>query len=309
MKIYMAPMEGVTDFTFRNTFAKYYGGVDKYFTPFISPRSTESFTSKELRELSPENNAGKCVVPQYLTCVPEHFIWAMKDALKAGYNEVNLNLGCPSGTVTSKKKGSGFLLYPEELECFFEKVFSCETAGKMKISVKTRIGFHDPEEFGPILDIYNKFPLSELIIHPRVRDDMYDKPVRREYFEKALHQAKMPLVYNGDIKSAGDIKEVTGKYTGLSAIMLGRGLVAKPWLAENGVPDVNTFKAFHDELFAQYKSRLSGPAPIMAKYKEFWYYFMQDFVYGERYGKEFKKAKTVSETEAVIGRIMAGGMK
>ncbi len=314
MNIYMAPMEGITDFTFRNTFAKYYEGVDKYFTPFLSPNSTESFTTKELNEINPAHNEGKNVVPQFLTCHAEHFLWAMDYVYRLGYKEVNLNLGCPSGTVTAKKKGSGFLMYPEELEEFFETVFDSELAQKMTISVKTRLGYHEPGEFFKVLDIYNKFPISELTIHPRIRTDMYKGPIRREFFDYAVKNAKMPLVYNGEIKTSGDAMAVGNAYPEINTIMLGRGLVSAPWLPgmikdKEKKPDIETFKAFHRDLFAEYRERFSGPVPILARYKEFWAHFLPNFALSEKYEKDLKKAKTLQETESVINRIMAGGFR
>ncbi len=314
MKIYMAPMEGVTDFTFRNTFEKYYGGVDKYFTPFLSPNSTESFTTKELNEINPDNNVGKNVVPQFLTCHAEHFLWAMSYVYQLGYKEVNLNLGCPSGTVTAKKKGSGFLLYPNELQDFFDEVFSHELAQKMQISVKTRLGYHNPDEFEAVLEIFNKYPISELTIHPRIRTDMYKGPVRMEYFDYAVKNAKMPLIYNGEIKSSEEASNIINTYPSLEAIMLGRGLVSKPWLPgaindPSKRADIEVFKAFHQELFSEYKSRFSGPVPILARYKEFWVHFMPNFKLAEKCEKDFRKAKNLYETESVINRILAGGFK
>ncbi|MGN1364878.1 MAG: tRNA-dihydrouridine synthase, partial [Victivallis vadensis] len=180
MRMDMAPMEGVTNYVYRWAFAQVYTGIDRYFTPFISPNQNYSFTGKEWNEVNPANNEGMTVVPQLLTNKADHFLWACGELKKLGYQEVNLNLGCPSGTVVAKKKGSGFLTMPRELDQFLEEVFA---RTEVKVSVKTRLGKVNPEEFEEILAIYNKYPISELIIHPRVQKEFYKGHAHREWFD------------------------------------------------------------------------------------------------------------------------------
>ena len=155
-KIYMAPMEGVTGFIYRNTFARFFGGIDKYYTPFISPGEHKSFKSRELKDVLPENNEGLNVAVQMLTNNAEHFIVTAHKMMDFGYKEVNLNLGCPSGTVVSKGKGSGFLSFPEKLDAFLDEIYSGLSNTGLDISIKTRIGRYEPDEFYELLDIYNK---------------------------------------------------------------------------------------------------------------------------------------------------------
>lgn len=250
MKIYFAPLEGVTTYIFRNAFAEIYGHVDKYFAPFISPAEKCPLTPRERRDIAPENNTGINLVPQILTCRSEHFIDAAKALAGFGYREINLNLGCPSGTVCAKGKGAGFLQDKDSLQRFLSDIYSYAEKDGMKISVKTRLGYHDPEEFSSLMEIFNLFPISELIVHPRIRTDFYKGDIRREYFAYALENAKCPLVYNGNIFSVKDYADLTGVFARgcdpvkmdckgdpavsgarLDPVMLGRGLVSDPELA------------------------------------------------------------------------------
>ena len=211
-KIYMAPMEGVTGFIYRNTFARFFGGIDKYYTPFISPGEHRNFKSRELKDVLPDNNAGLNVAVQMLTNNAEHFIVTARKMMDFGYREVNLNLGCPSGTVVAKGKGSGFLSFPEKLDAFLDEIYSGLADTGLDISVKTRIGRYEQDEFYELLDIYNKYPISELIIHPRVQKDMYRNTPRMEIFDYAVEHSKNPLVYNGDICTVEDYERFAGHY-------------------------------------------------------------------------------------------------
>lgn len=180
MKYYLAPMEGITGFVFRNAYHDYFAPMDKYFTPFISPNQNICFTPREYRDICPENNRIPNVVPQILTNKAEDFIKTSKELKKMGYGEVNLNLGCPSKTVTAKRKGAGFLMEPDRLKAFFDRIFENPC---VRISVKTRLGMYETEEFLELLPIFNKYPIDELIIHPRVGKELYSGvPHRDMYF-------------------------------------------------------------------------------------------------------------------------------
>ena len=163
MRYYAAPMEGVTSYLYRKAHSRYFKKADKYFMPFLSPSHDHIFTKKDLREIAPEHNEGLNAVPQLLTRRAEDFLWAAGELKKMGYREVNLNLGCPSGTVTAKGKGAGFLGEPAELDRFLEEIFA---AAEVRISVKTRLGLRESEEFSHLLEIYNRYPIAELTIHP-----------------------------------------------------------------------------------------------------------------------------------------------
>ena len=196
-------MEGITGAVFRRLHHACFSGVDRYYTPFLSPTSDRRFTPREQREFYPEYNEGIPLIPQILTKHAGDFLWAAEELSAMGYKEVNLNAGCPSGTVTAKGKGAGLLADLAALDAFLDEIF---THANCKISVKTRLGLNDPEEFEPILEIYNRYPLSELIVHPRVRKDFYRHPVRTEYFDLAYEKSKNPISYNGSIVTKADFE-------------------------------------------------------------------------------------------------------
>ena len=204
MHFYLAPMEEITGYVFRNVFHSLFGGADRYFTPFLAPARKRGFRTREKKEVDPANNQGMDLVPQLLTNDPEALAVSARALADLGYREINLNLGCPSATVVPKRRGSGFLADPEEMDRFFEKAFRLLPQG-MGLSVKTRLGLTDPEEFSAILAVYNRYPLTELIIHPRVQRDLYGNRPRMEVFAEAVMLSDHPVCYNGDIKSAGDI--------------------------------------------------------------------------------------------------------
>ena len=197
MKYYLAPMEGITGHIYRNAYAKYFDNIDKYFTPFIVPNQSTSLKTKELRDMLPENNEGLYIVPQILTNDAEGFITTAKKLQQLGYDEINLNLGCPAGTVVSKNRGSGFLSQRDELDSFLDEIFKIND---MKISVKTRIGKDSPDEFYELIKIYNKYPMEELIIHPRTRQDFYGNTPNLDVFKDAISLSENTLCYNGELK-------------------------------------------------------------------------------------------------------------
>lgn len=302
MKDYMAPMEGVTNYIYRNAYHQFYHPMDKYFTPFISAKPNKRFSDKEIREVSPENNKGMYVVPQILTNNGDDFLETAR-ILKEdfGYKEVNLNLGCPSGTVTAKGKGAGFLGEPEKLKSFFDRIFSkCE----MEISVKTRIGTDYEEDWEELLKIYKSFPIKELIIHPRLLKDYYGNIPRLEAFIKAQKELPIPLCYNGDLFTKEDYEQTSSALSGTDTFMFGRGIIKKPWLLslirDGEKPDKKKLREFHDSLYSEYQIILSGERNVLFRMKELWSYMAPSFTNYEKYAKKIKKAQNLrSYYEAV----------
>lgn len=300
-------MEGITDHIYRNTYKKYYGGVDKYFTPFLSPTSDKSFTTREKRNFDPSYNDTKTVIPQLITCHSDHFIWGMEQIAKNGFPEVNLNLGCPSGTVVAKKKGSGFLAYPTELDDFLYDIYDAAEKLSINISVKTRLGKNDPDEFYKLLEIFNKYPISELTIHPRIQSDFYKYEVKSSYFEYAYENSKNPLVYNGDIVSTDDIQSISKKYPNIDAIMIGRGLLYCPGFNLGEPFDMDKFKAFHDDLFSQYEKELSGETPLLWRMKELWAFWQEAFDQPKKI-KALRKCQRASVYKAIVDELIAASV-
>ena len=304
MYLDFAPMEGITGSLFRRLHREYFPGVDRYYTPFLSPTAEHLFTAREQREFFPEQNRDVPVVPQILTKVPEDFLWAAGELHAMGYGEVNLNLGCPSGTVTAKGKGAGMLADLQTLERFLDAIYE---KAPCPISVKTRLGMEAPEEFEAILEIYNRYPISELIIHPRVRKDLYRHPVRPAFFELALAKAKMPLSYNGGIVTAADYEEIAVRYPQVKAIMLGQGLVSDPSLAQRirtgETGSKEKLKEFHDRLLAGYAEQFGSRINAVKRMKELWFYLIRLFDGSEKHGKKLLKSKTPEEYLSVVQSI------
>lgn len=310
MKFYLAPLEGITGYVFRNTWAEYFGGMDKYVTPFISPNTKKCFTTKEKKDILPEHNQGKYVIPQILTANAEYFIDTAKKLKAYGYQEININLGCPSGTVVTKKKGSGFLAYPEELDRFLETVFEeAYQKEKMKVSIKTRLGMEEEEEFYSILEIYNKYPLEELVIHPRVQKDFYKKPIHLDYFEEIHKNSKAKVCYNGDIFTPKLYMEFTERFPEIENVMLGRGILVNPGLLteiKTGKPmEKEILYRFLEQLCKAYEEALSGDWNVLYKVKELWFYLAHSFTDYEPYLKKIKKANKLEEYQRVVERLFA----
>ncbi len=291
-----APMEGLTGAAYRRCHSCFFPGVDRYYAPFVSPGGDRRFTPKELRELLPENNRGFVLIPQILTKNSDDFLWCAGELKAMGYDCVNLNAGCPSGTVTAKGKGAGLLSDTDALDRFLGEIFE---KAPCRISVKTRLGIRDPEEFGAIMEIYNKYPVDELIIHPRVREDFYRENVRREYFDKAAAVAKMPLSYNGGIETAEDFAEVSVRWPKVRAVMFGQGLMADPSLAarakglETGGQE--KLKEFHDALFEECAKDFQSANNAAQRMKEMWSYLIKSFPEKEKHLKKIKKARTAED--------------
>jgi len=304
MYLDLAPMEGITGAIFRQLHHEYFPGVDRYYTPFLSPSKEHQFGTRELREILPENNRDVMVVPQLMTKVAEDFLWAAAELAAMGYIEVNLNLGCPSGTVTAKGKGSGMLSDPDGLNRFLDGIFANPPC---KISIKTRLGMNAPEEFDAILAIYNQYPIAELIIHPRVRNDFYRHPVRSEAFDKAYLESKNPVSYNGGIVTAADHASLVSCYPLLSAVMIGQGLIADPFLAgkiKSGVRgDKQLLKEFHDRLFETYAVQFNSRPNAMKRMKEMWVYLICSFAEHDQHRKKLLKSKTPEEYLSVTSSV------
>lgn len=304
MKYYFAPLEGITGFIYRNVYEKHFGGIDKYFTPFITTNQHFALKGRDRQGVLPENNAGITLVPQILSNNAEQFL-DMAEKLEAlGYREINLNLGCPSRTVVTKKKGSGFLAYPEELDEFLYEIFrKCP----IDLSVKTRIGVENPEEFERILHIYNKYPLKELIIHPRLQTDYYKNHPNMEVFADSIGKAKAPLCYNGDLFTAEEIREFEQKYPQIDRMMLGRGILKAPSLMQElkgEARDLSQWYDFLSELCDAYAEELSGNQNVLYKMKEHWYYLFQSLPDSEKYAKAMKKTRSLSDYQSLVKEIL-----
>lgn len=304
MKFYLAPMEGITGHIYRNSYEKYFHNIDKYFTPFIVPNQSVSLKTKELKDLLPQNNKGLNIVPQILTNDADGFILTANKLKQLGYEEINLNLGCPAGTVVSKKRGAGFLAYPEELDKFLDEIYKIDN---MKISIKTRLGKERADEFYKLIEIYNKYPLEELIIHPRTREDFYGNTPNLEVFKDALKLSKHSICYNGDIFTLNSYNKIINEFPEVNKVMLGRGILANPGLIgeikNNEFANKEIIKMFHDEIFEKYTILLNEDKNAMYRMKELWGYMSHIFTNNKKYYKKIKKAQKAIDYKNAVNSL------
>ncbi len=329
MQYYFAPMEGITGYPFRNTFEKYFPGADRYYSPFLVANQTFHFKKKELRDVAPENNGTVNLIPQVMTPQADQFVWAVQVLSELGYQEVNLNLGCPSATVVTRHKGAGMLEDPERLDRFFEEVFeglkkaalyqevevSNHSGSIPGISIKTRIGFSDVKESARLTEIFNRYPFCKIIIHPRLREEYYKGEPQRDVFGKMMEDLKAPVVYNGDLCSVEDVQKLKEDFPDLQAVMIGRGALQNPALfrmlrAEEEGKNPKAYalqkselRPYLDELFENYSREMSGDVQVMFKMKELWAHLKVLFPGSEKAMKKLKKAKTRADYESFLNEI------
>lgn len=301
MKLYFAPLEGITTNVYRNLHNKMFGGCDKYFSPFIAPSDSERLSVRSVRDILPETNE----VPLEVQCLVNSniaFSNFMKKAKSLGYESVNINFGCPSGTAVSKGKGAGALKDLDKLEKFLSTAFEnppCE------ISIKTRVGFYEYGEFEEILEIYNKYPISELIVHPRVRQDFYKGEPDFKSFDLAYKSFDVKkLCYNGNISSCINFFEIKEKYPDINSVMIGRGAVKNPAIFReiNGGKPASTAELvrFSNELEKRYIKLYQTEMNALWKLKEIWLYQIENYPSEKKIAKIIKKTSRLGEFNNAI---------
>ena len=300
MKLYFAPMEGITSYTFRNTHDEIFGGCDEYFAPFIVPSENERISRKTLRDIIKDNNR----VPlraQVLCSSGKAFVQFAERVKYAGFDEVNLNLGCPSGTVIKKGRGAGALKDLDALDSMLSYIFANTNA---KVSVKTRTGFYSHEEFDEIMKVFNRHPICELIIHPRVREEYYKGVPNIQTFDRAYNNSSLPICYNGNIFSKEDYERIVEKYPNLSGVMIGRGAIINPALfreIKGGSPlTTEELLTFSRLLETRYMEVLKSEAYTIHRLKEIWIFIMQNFPEGKKILKAIKKANKLTDLNSAI---------
>lgn len=289
---YMAPLEGVTTYGFRKHYHDNFIPFDKYFTPFLVPHQKRGFNEREKKEISSEYNGNLCLVPQILSNVSEGFLETVRKLREAGYREINLNLGCPSKTVVGKGRGSGFLAYPDKLDRFLDEIFKDPS---VEISIKSRLGVNEAEEFLELIPLFNKYPIKEFILHPRTQKDFYGNTVNLKMFEMAYQEIKAPLIYNGDINTAEDAHFIEEKFPNLKGIMIGRGIVGNPCLLEliKGEEAISYQRiySFLQKLLEEYSKVGISEKQVLHKMKEIFIYLERLFPDGRKSIKKIKKAE------------------
>ncbi|MBP3879062.1 MAG: tRNA-dihydrouridine synthase family protein [Lachnospiraceae bacterium] len=311
MEYYFAPMEGITGYLYRNVHHRHFPEIDRYYMPFISAHASHSMKHKEKEDIRPDNNAGLFAIPQVLTKCAEDFAWTVRELSEIGYREVNLNLGCPSPTVTTKGRGAAFLGRPEELREFFAQSFELigRDTPEVKISVKTRLGIEDPDEIHELIRLYNEFPICEVIVHARTMREMYNGEAHADVFGSILSESVHPLVYNGNIFYSEEASSLEERLQGAKAVMIGRGLLRNPALVREMKGgerlQISELKSFHDDLFEACREVLPGPKPVLARMKELWWYMSMLFEDRDDVLKRIRRAKTPADLEIVTERVFA----
>lgn len=305
MKYYLAPMQSLTGFVFRNAYNKHFHNVEKYFTPFLSDRK---LNHKEKCEVLPEHNQNMNVVPQIMANDVEVFLEIVKQLEQYGYTEVNLNLGCPSGTVVPKKRGAGLLSDLALLDSFLDGI--CDKCS-LPISIKTRIGMESATEWKDIQKIYNQYPIKELIIHPRLQKDQYKNHPNLEAFQEALSNLSCPICYNGDLHSTEQLSHFTEQFPQVENVMLGRGILKNPGLIgeANGEAPISNeiLLALHDDIFAGYREHIQGDINVLYKMKEWWCYLGESYKGEKSAAKQIKKimkSKSLAEYDSIAKQII-----
>lgn len=306
--IYLAPVQGITDRIYRNLFPVYFKGVDVAIAPFISSVKKMKPENNLLREFYPDRNTGIPTIPQIMSSNPDDFTTLANALSDIGYGTVNWNIGCPFPMVVKRGRGAGMLCYPDRVESFLEKAMP---AIKPKLSIKLRIGFKYPDEVLELIPIFNRFPLEELIIHPRTGVQMYEGEVDLDVFGQCLNLSKHRVVYNGDIDSLEKLEMLALRFGSVERWMIGRGLLRDPFLAEKIKfntekpynEKIKIVRAFHDQLFTEYSKILYGPAHITNKMKEIWTYMGGFFENAKKIQKRIHKTHHKDNYVDVVNKV------
>ncbi len=307
MQYYFAPLESITTYVYRGAHAAVYGPLDKYFIPFLQPVEKRELKARELLEILPENNRGFYAVPQILTIQSDGFVRLAKALGQRGYEEINLNIGCPSRTVVSKNKGAGLLAFPGDVDRLLEGIFEGLAGTGLRVSVKTRAGRTSGELLPELLEVYNRYPLEELIVHPRLQTDYYKNSPRPELFRYAAKHSRNPLCYNGDIFDRSCLKEVQEKFPKTDCFMLGRGLLMRPGMLspeKNQEEQRKDFIGFQERICEGYLSRDIGNVNLLHKLKELWVYQIHMFGNPEKYAKRLRKCQRLDEFHELVRELV-----
>jgi len=304
MEIYLAPLQGLTDWIFRESFAQHIGKFDKTFSPFIRVQNGDFYRPSQCNDILSQNNTFQKPIPQFLGNNADSFKRFEEFCLNHNYPEVNINLGCPFPMVTGKKMGSGLLLHPELVKDLFESIYSTT---QLKISIKCRLGLENATEFEQLIPIFNSFPFEEIILHPRVGKQQYKGEVDLNSFTRYAPLLKHPVCYNGDILTVADVENIRTLAPEVNSIMIGRGILQNPFLlAEIRNQDLSKKDKekmlinFHLSIIEHCKQKYSGDLHMLKRLEELWAYQAEGFADRHKILKQVKKSKTLAQYEAVI---------
>jgi len=305
----LAPMRGITTMHYRRAFVRHFKGLDIEMAPFISTVSAERINPKLLKDVLPENNSGLPLIPQLIGNKADDFVQMSIALHDLGYNKINWNMGCPHKPIRKKRRGSGLLPYPDTVDALLDQV--CDRS-PCNISVKVRLGVSDKSELMKLIPVLNRYPLSEVIIHPRTAEQMYDGTVDLDAFEEAFHALEHPVCYNGDINDLAFYQTVAKRFPSINRYMLGRGLLSNPFMCEiiksgNPHPEnaIERIATFHQDVLASYETVLDGDHPVLGKMKEFWTYQTIHLSNGRKMFKKLKKTQRLATYKAIAAEFLA----
>lgn len=309
-ELLFAPMEGITLFRYRMIHHRMFPGAAEYYTPFIAPDSKGSFRPKYLRELTSDCNSLR-VIPQLLVNNAEAFCATAEKLRELGFGEVNLNIGCPSGTVFSKHKGAGMLTDLASMDAVLDGIYSHAEQKEYRVSIKTRMGVHSTEEFPAILECYRKYPISKLIVHARCRDDFYRGEADLSGFASSIGECPFPVVYNGNIAAPEDLEKISLAAPQIESAMIGRAAVSNPalfrWFKTGEQLRLEELKAFHDELVETWMEDGLSPAFTVERAKTLWAYMQELFPEAKREIKAVLKARNMPDYRIAAETLFRSG--
>ena len=303
-----SPLQGFTDFRFRNAQNKLFGGIDTFYSPYIRLNGKMIIKSSYERDLLPENNLDLEVIPQVITNDADEFLFVAKYVRELGYKELNWNLGCPYPMVTKSGMGSGLISNPEKINHVLERAHN---ESDIIVSMKMRLGYETTEEILDVLPILDKYPIKNIAIHARIGKQLYKGGVHLEAFQQCVDNTKHKLYYNGDITSVTKFQEMQQRFPSIDHWMIGRGLISDPFLPsmiKNNTKEypenkIELFNTFHDTLYAIYSESLSGSTHILLKMYHLWEYFSATFSDPHKVLKKIKKAQSIRNYEAAVAEI------
>ena len=307
-KIYLAPFQGITTYTYREVYTKYFGGIDKLFTPFYTGIHKSKSLEKRAIELNFKTQNNVEVVPQILSKDAEEMQRFAEVCQSKGYKEINWNLGCPYPRVANKKRGSGMLPYPEMVNEILEKLMP---QIDIDLSIKCRLGYFSDEEIISLMDVYNSYNISELTIHARIGKQLYSGDVRLDALKKALSKSKIDMVYNGDVFSNLDFQKFDKDLDGINKWMIGRGLLIDPFLPviikSLPVPNLEEQKQivfkFTIDLYLAYRKKMNDRLQAINVMKELWGFMSQSFDEPQKIFNSIKKTKSFDDYEEVVANV------
>lgn len=305
-----SPLQGFTDYRFRNAQQKYFGGIDTFYSPYIRLNGKLVIKNSYHRDLLPENNETLEVIPQVITNDAEEFLFVARYVKELGYNELNWNLGCPYPMVTKSGMGSGLISNTEKINHILDRA---HTETDIIVSMKMRLGYESPQEILDVLPILDQYPIKNIAIHARLGKQLYKGGVDLEGFQNCIDTTKHKLYYNGDITSVAQFQKMQQRFPSIDHWMIGRGLIADPFLPsmiknntfEYPKNKMEVFSQFHDTLYEGYSESLSGATHILLKMHHLWEYFSVLFSNPHKVHKNIKKAKSIKNYEATVKEIIA----